>query len=282
MSIQATAWVLEHSRSRLAARLVLIAISHRVSNETGEAWPSVETIAKEACVSKRSAQLAFQKLRELGELEVIEADSRYGTNTYRLVGFVRDRGVKNQVSGVQSSHPQGCNLRQRGVKNTASRGAILDKNDACIYIEPKEENLKEEPKSNYVSSERKNSAAEPSALFPPVVLIPLVDGSDYPVSGEQARRWQESFPAVDVAQELREIRQWNATPGNPKKTRSGVERHIVKWLMREQDKGRGGTNGSSKHQQRERNTLEAIRAVKQRHDTGASGDLRLALPPRSQ
>lgn len=80
-------------------------------------------------------------------------------------------------------------------------------------------------------------SAEPPSDSPPAATIPLVDGSEHPVSQEQVSDWQGSYPAVDVLQELREMRTWsNANPAN-RKTPRGVNAFIVKWLGREQDKG---------------------------------------------
>lgn len=72
---------------------------------------------------------------------------------------------------------------------------------------------------------------------PPVVLIPLVDGSDHGVSAERVAEWSSSFPAVNVLQQLRQMREWcNAKPTR-RKTPRGVEAFIVGWLGRAQDRG---------------------------------------------
>lgn len=75
---------------------------------------------------------------------------------------------------------------------------------------------------------------------PPVVSIPLVDGSEYPVSEAMVAEWAQAYPAVDVDQQLREMRAWSvANPAN-RKTPRGVNAFIVRWLGKEQDSGRGG------------------------------------------
>jgi hypothetical protein len=78
---------MEFSESRLADRLVLGAIAHRVSNDSGEAYPSVPTIAREANVSESTVYESLQNLFELGELEWEKAASPLGTNLYRLPKF---------------------------------------------------------------------------------------------------------------------------------------------------------------------------------------------------
>ena len=74
--------------------------------------------------------------------------------------------------------------------------------------------------------------------MPPVIQIPLNDGSLYDVEEHQAQEWKELFPAVDVIQELKKMRAWCDANPSKRKTKRGVKAFIVKWLMREQDKGK--------------------------------------------
>jgi len=72
---------------------------------------------------------------------------------------------------------------------------------------------------------------------PPAVSIPLVDKSEYHVSQSQLADWQTTYPAVDVLQELREMRTWSLANPTKRKTHRGVASFIVRWLSGEQDKG---------------------------------------------
>ena len=75
----------------------------------------------------------------------------------------------------------------------------------------------------------------PTSFSPPAATIPLIDGSDYEVSAKQIEEWALAYPAVDVLQQLREMRAWSAANPSNRKTRKGVARFIVRWLGREQD-----------------------------------------------
>lgn len=86
-------------------------------------------------------------------------------------------------------------------------------------------------------------AAAPSA--PPFVLIPLKDGSEYPVTQGQVAEWKAAFPAVDIEQELREMRAWSLANEPKRKTRRGVERFVVGWLSKEKRTGHAGNGASS-------------------------------------
>lgn len=73
----------------------------------------------------------------------------------------------------------------------------------------------------------------------PVVLsgfaIPLNDGSEWEVPLSTVADWKDAYPAVDVEQELREMRAWaNANPAK-RKTSRGVAAFAVRWLSKAQD-----------------------------------------------
>lgn len=74
---------------------------------------------------------------------------------------------------------------------------------------------------------------------PPVVSIPLVDSSEYPVTAEMIAEWSAAYPAVDVAQQLREMRAWSLANPSNRKTPRGVNAFVVRWLGKEQDSGKG-------------------------------------------
>lgn len=84
MSVQAIAWVLEHSESRLGARCVLMSIANHAKADGTGSWPSVKTIAKEARLSDREVQYATAELRRIGELSVQISAGPKGVNMYSL------------------------------------------------------------------------------------------------------------------------------------------------------------------------------------------------------
>lgn len=68
------------------------------------------------------------------------------------------------------------------------------------------------------------------------VELPLIDNTMYPISQEKVDEWQSVYQAIDVKNELEKMKCWlNANPKN-RKTRKGIERFIVAWLNRSQDK----------------------------------------------
>ena len=84
------------------------------------------------------------------------------------------------------------------------------------------------------------NSAEPEQSSAAAPAIPLIDGTEFFVEKEDITEWQKAYPAVDVEQELREMRAWCQANPKLRKTKNGVRRFIVSWLARQQDKGHPG------------------------------------------
>ena len=85
-------------------------------------------------------------------------------------------------------------------------------------------------------------SAEPEIVSPPVISLPLNDGSFYPISQEQCHEWAGLYPAVDVIQQLRGMVGWlNANPSR-RKTKRGINAFVNRWLSKEQDRGGSKTS----------------------------------------
>lgn len=90
-----------------------------------------------------------------------------------------------------------------------------------------------------------NSAEPQSASAPPLIALPLNDGTDFPVFSADCEEWAKLYPAVDVEQQLREMRGWLLANPSRRKTKKGISRFIVNWLAKEQDRGKPGKGGKS-------------------------------------
>lgn len=82
------------------------------------------------------------------------------------------------------------------------------------------------------------SCAEPETVStPPVIVLPLNDGTEYFVTVEQSQEWAGLYPAVDVIQQLRGMRGWLDANPQKRKTKRGIKKFINGWLSKEQDRG---------------------------------------------
>lgn len=78
-------WVWDHSRSRKAERLVLLAIADCASDDGANAYPSMAELVRKTGLSQRGVQGCIAKLAELGELRVHRNAGPGGCNRYRVV-----------------------------------------------------------------------------------------------------------------------------------------------------------------------------------------------------
>lgn len=84
MSTEAISWVFRHSKSRLAARLVLLSIADHADADGRASWPSFRTISRDSGACFRQISRAIRKLVEIGELRINRCASPEGTNVYVL------------------------------------------------------------------------------------------------------------------------------------------------------------------------------------------------------
>ena len=78
---------------------------------------------------------------------------------------------------------------------------------------------------------------EPEARELPVAELPLNDNTVYAVTRQEAEEYAALYPAVDIRQELRNMRGWCLANPQKRKTRSGIRNFINNWLARAQDRG---------------------------------------------
>ena len=125
MSIQAVAWVLEHSEATLADRLVLIAIANHADARGWNAFPSVRLIGIEARCGRTTVFRALEALERSGELAV-----------ERRPGFSNMYGIA-ALMGSQSGTGEGSQIGTGGVPNTRKRGPKLAPKPLRTVKEPR-------------------------------------------------------------------------------------------------------------------------------------------------
>lgn len=103
MSVKVQVWVYEHSESRLADRLVLLAIADEADDDGTSAFPSQRRIAHKARVGQTTARRAIDHLEEAGELYVIrpEKTGRGFFNRYIVLMGRSIAEALGETEGVQ-------------------------------------------------------------------------------------------------------------------------------------------------------------------------------------
>jgi len=106
MSIEAVATVLNHSKAKGRAKLVLIGIANHLGDQG--AWPSISTLARYANASERSVKRDLQELMILGELQVdLQSAPMHGQYKTNLYWITIQPGVTGEVSRGDSSGKSG-------------------------------------------------------------------------------------------------------------------------------------------------------------------------------
>lgn len=109
---------------------------------------------------------------------------------------------------------------------------ILSKNADISEQSKVEKSRVEKSKEEYIL------CAKPQAAdAPPVISLPLNDGTFFDVLENDRSKWSQLYPNVDVLQQLRNMAGWFDANPTKRKTRGGIKRFITAWLAREQDKG---------------------------------------------
>ncbi|MCQ4952134.1 hypothetical protein [Holdemania filiformis] len=75
---------------------------------------------------------------------------------------------------------------------------------------------------------------------PPLIMLPLNDGKEYPITTSMAEEWQQLYQATNVVTELRKMRGWLLADPERRKTKRGILRFVTNWLSRAQDSGSRG------------------------------------------
>lgn len=99
-------------------------------------------------------------------------------------------------------------------------------------------NQEQEQEQEYLRGAEAPPKASVVQMPEPVIVarLPLVDGSEHKVVREKVGKWAQAYPAVQVERELAAMASWlEANPKN-RKTPAGIERFIVGWLGKAQDR----------------------------------------------
>lgn len=170
-------------------------------------------------LSIKDIDAALQALEAKGCVSLYTVD---GKPYFLFPGWVKHQRVRD-CKPKYPEPPENLNLPQ----SAASCGE-LPQSAALIQSESNPN-----PESN-----PKEYCAEPQAVdAPPVISLPLNDGTFFEVSENDRAKWSQLYPNVDVLQQLRNMAGWCDANPTKRKTRGGIKRFITAWLAREQDKG---------------------------------------------
>lgn len=160
------------------------------------------------------------------------------------------------------------------------RGLLILTNQQLDFVDKeidkeveKEKTVSDDPAPAKQPRKVKPIRPETSSGLKAVIILPLNSGDEYPIAEEDFGFWRESYPAVDVMQELRAMAAWCHANPTRRKTKTGVKAFVNRWLAKAQNNptaaahfknGAGNGNGSTSKTGtagRNNRNLEAIVSV---------------------
>lgn len=154
---------------------------------------------------------------------------------FELLRPVLDKAKERSESGKKGGSKPEANAKQTGSKPEANakQGETASKKEKEIEVENEVE------VDNIPPSE---VCGELPSSPPPAAVLPLVDGTDFEISVETVAELSGLYPAVDVEQQLRNMRGWLLANPKNRKTKAGIMRFVNSWLSREQNSARPAAN----------------------------------------
>lgn len=191
---------------------------HGINVERGQRVFSYSKLAKELHLSVQSTRTAINHLKSTGEITC------EGTSEYSVV-TIKNYEIYQQPTCDTTNDQQATNNPLTSGQQQWNKAKESNKGNKA-----KEEGQENMPGAANASSGRK-------------VFISLIlnDRSLYPVYEDQIPHWKELYPVVNVEQELRNMAGWCEANPSQRKTKGGINRFIIRWLAKTQD--RGGNNG---------------------------------------
>ena len=179
---------------------------------------------------------SFLDGEELGEITPL-ARLVYNQMTAQIM---RDKEHLEEVSATKSENgKKGAEARWGKTKDGKAKQTIA--NDSKSWQTMANDGLKEEVEEEVDVSTNVDivSCAEP------LIGLPLNDGSEHLVTEEDVAEYAQLYPAVDVMQQLRNMKGWLLSNPSRRKTKKGIKAFITTWLSKEQDKPRQVTRSGT-------------------------------------
>ncbi|WGY45054.1 helix-turn-helix domain-containing protein [Vibrio sp. ABG19] len=242
MSVKVMSYVWDIPLFKGSDKLVMLCLADH-SDDRGLCWPSIDTIARKSGVSPTTVKATLKKLEAGGWIakknQFKKADTGRlvrSNNQYQLpvlllrktadeqTDFEQSNFVRSKVEHSkfeQTKQPEGVGQIPAGGRSESGYKPSIDP-----PIEPSGKDL--------VPSQLETSQPEDPVLF----KIPLKGKHQvHAVTQSELFELRELYPAVDIAQQLRNMIGWCQANPTRQKTLSGIKRFVHSWLCKEQDKG---------------------------------------------
>ena len=188
-------------------------------------------LAEELGFDVNTVQLAIASLEKLGMITCDESD-------FFISGWAEYQNVDGMERAKQMNRERQKRwYEKQKLLSNANPNVSLTQSNAI------EEDIERRKKIEKEDSEIKNNTNCPEPQASPVLTMLLNDGTEYGFDQEYIDQMQSLYPAVNVLQEMREMKAWCINNPDRRKTRKGIKKFVNNWLSKEQDKGKTQTTG---------------------------------------
>ena len=206
--------------------------------------PPIDDISFRLRLSKRKAEILLKSLRFNG---LIDGDRMHDWDEMQYSSDTSTERVKRyreRQRNVSGNVPSDVPTVSGSVPVTVQ--SRVDKSETVTDSRKQKAETDSREQNQWSSSPQglNVSGAEPekdgSTHEPPFIELPLAKkGSVAEITVEQIITWTQSYPGVDVQQQLRNMREWLLHNPTKRKTSRGIGRFITSWLAKEQNRGTG-------------------------------------------
>lgn len=175
----------------------------------------------------------------VGLLEALEAYSMDGTESEDIdpVAEIIFEGMRGELDRDREKYEARV---EQNRKNNEKKKKNSPEEPNGTQWGPMETDSRQKTEDRRQEIEVKDSIAGAE----PLIGLPLNDGSEHEVTEEDVAEYAQLYPAVDVMQQLRNMRGWLLANPQKRKTKRGIKAFIASWLAKEQDhpRARSGTH----------------------------------------
>lgn len=208
---------------------------------------SLDGLAKICKEGKNAVKTALAELKEYGYLVITKLPPsrdnggkfEYVYDVYEIPQPIEAQSIEAQDIEAQDVDIQDVDIQ--GIENLPIENQAIEvqaiENLPQLnkdILNTKKQNTERLSKDKLnISSETINRSKQEEIK----ITLPLNDKTEQQITKSQIEEWKELYPAVDIMQELRNMRGWLISNPTKRKTKQGINRFINSWLCKKQDKG---------------------------------------------
>jgi len=241
-------WVIEHSPSKGADRSVLLMIAYHADPDGGQSWPSIETLAREARLSRRATCYAIASLVEAGEVEMALGGGRGHSNSYRISMVNSANDDINSANfapfpeRVQSKTVQSTTER---VQSTTVEEPTESINSANLAPEPSLSSPSSLDTNKSLTNKKRDGGEVPQDLEEFDSILRAGDPPTYAPTGSFYSIVSSRCGALDLPEEAVKMTAWLQTDKARKKKRVLNTAFVLNWLKTAKEDRRDATTQRS-------------------------------------